>query len=187
MATATTKRKSSTKPKTTGRVALAKMVSSPRKRAFPPGWTAWHGGQCPVSSESTVQVWFRHAPQPYRWGQIPSLLDWEHHASKADIVAYRVFDEPSGYLHLPKLGLTATETAAAARHGEAADAAEGSALVMRDFASSSEALTKAMHGLRSVVESAPRFDARSFAIGLTCGGVTVFLGLLLGRVLDAVL
>jgi len=56
-----------------------------------PEWIEWHGGECPVTPEYTVEVRFRDGDvvrddAPHRW-------DWNHLDYHGDIVAYRVLSK----------------------------------------------------------------------------------------------
>lgn len=54
------------------------------------GWVEWHGGECPVDSDSIVEVKYRK-PNPYRYSNDRAGdFDWSHDDIDGDIIAYRL-------------------------------------------------------------------------------------------------
>ncbi|ARM70437.1 hypothetical protein FDH43_gp32 [Escherichia phage vB_EcoM_ECOO78] len=57
------------------------------------GWIDWHGGECPVDSDTIVEVKFRK-PSPLHFSNDRAGdFVWSHHGSSGDIIAYRLVDK----------------------------------------------------------------------------------------------
>lgn len=54
-------------------------------------WIEWIGGECPVADDVLVEAKLRSGHSGARHSQ---TWNWRHYASIADIVAYRVIDQP---------------------------------------------------------------------------------------------
>lgn len=57
---------------------------------IPEGWTAWHGGECPVGGDTIVKVIYRNGTE--RASTTASAYDWHHYPTASDIIAYRVVE-----------------------------------------------------------------------------------------------
>ena len=57
---------------------------------IPEGWTAWHGGECPVHDRAQVEIICRDGirMQPLS----ASSWTWKHNDNLGDIIAYRVVE-----------------------------------------------------------------------------------------------
>ena len=55
-------------------------------------WIDWHGGDCPVASETVVNVQLRGSDYSDGWySQIPAgLWAWNHSDEVGDIIKYRI-------------------------------------------------------------------------------------------------
>lgn len=54
------------------------------------GWIDWHGGECPVDSDTIVEVKYRK-PNPYQLNNDRAGdFEWEHDGIDGDIIAYRL-------------------------------------------------------------------------------------------------
>ena len=60
------------------------------KKIYGP-WIKWHGGECPVPFEMTVEVKLRNGAMPSQCRAVD--LRWEHHSDGYDIVEYCTFTE----------------------------------------------------------------------------------------------
>ena len=65
------------------RTALAETADAPAPPPASDGWIAWEGGECPVSTETLVDV---------RWERrlAAGCCRWDHRETSDDIVAYRI-------------------------------------------------------------------------------------------------
>lgn len=54
------------------------------------GWTEWHGGDCPVDSDTIVEVKYRN-PNNYQFNNDRAgNFSWSHDGIDGDIIAYRL-------------------------------------------------------------------------------------------------
>jgi hypothetical protein len=61
-----------------------------RPKADADGWIEWHGGECPVSAETDVEVRFRKGgASVMAWAK---AWDWAHTETGGGIIAYRVVE-----------------------------------------------------------------------------------------------
>lgn len=54
------------------------------------GWTLWEGGECPVAPGTEVEVTLRSGAK----GSGPGPWRWTHLGNIADVIAYRIVEEP---------------------------------------------------------------------------------------------
>jgi hypothetical protein len=68
----------------------ADLVEATEPPAIPEGWTAWHGGECPVYDRAQVEIICRDGvrQQPLS----ASAWTWNHNDNSGDIIAYRVVE-----------------------------------------------------------------------------------------------
>lgn len=54
------------------------------------GWIDWHGGECPVDSDTIAEVKYRN-PNPFQFNNDRAGdFTWSHDGNAGDIIAYRI-------------------------------------------------------------------------------------------------
>ncbi len=72
------------------------------------GWIVWHGGECPVDSDTRVET--KRRDNVGTWTHFSGKLNWKHNNNDMDIIAYRMMQQTQSELEQPKkLKLSAGE------------------------------------------------------------------------------